>query len=1018
MFFVQRYWEDPQTLHVNCEAPRAYFMPYQSERMAQAGKRGMSAFFTSLNGVWKFAYHHAVADVVDGFYAIDYDADNWDDLIVPSNWQMFGYDLPNYTNVNYPYPCDPPFVPNDNPAGLYVRDFRVENVDEHATTTLVFDGVDSCFYVWLNGQFVGYSQVSHATSEFDVSRYLQSGNNRLAVMALKWCDGSYLEDQDMWRLSGIFRDVYLLRRQQQRLVDLFIKTELDRDFSVARLRCEMIMSDATPTSGRAVLKNPAGDTLAEKTFEIAGTGAIEMTVQHPDLWSAETPDLYELYLFHGAEVILQKVGFRRIEVKDSAIFFNGKAIKFKGVNRHDSHPEFGHAVPLEHIRQDLLLMKRYNINAIRTSHYPNDARLLELCDELGFYVIDEADLETHGAEPAGDFSMLSKDPQFAAAYLDRMQRLVERDKNHPCIVMWSLGNESGYGENHVNMATWAKQRDNSRLIHYEGAFSPHCKHTVDTSCLDVYSRMYPSLADMAELIKQGQEKRPYVLCEYCHAMGNGPGDLKDYWDLIDQHSQLVGGFVWEWTDHAVKTTTPDGIPYYAYGGDLGDTPNDGNFCMDGLVYPDRRPHTGLFELRQILAPVRTEAVNLQAGEIRVINRYDFTDLSHLTLCWTVEKDGQRIASGNIANLSAAPQQSQTLALPYQLPGKADGRYFLTVAYCLNTATAWAEHGDEIAFQQFELPVGDIAKAQIHASAMPSMLALDSGQAIRIAGHDFEYRFEHHAGTFSQLTYRGVRMLAAPPIFTVWRAPTDNDRNIKLAWMREGYDRLKTHIYHVAVISQDARHIAIKVDFSLGSPIKKPVMRGNCVWTVYGSGDILLSAQVAVRNGLPFLPRFGLQLRMPKGNEMVEYFGYGPHESYLDKHLSARKSRFAATVDGMHEDYLMPQENGSHYATEWAVVSNAQGMGLLFIGQNDFSLNASHFAPEDLTVANHPHELTRRDETIVHLDYMMSGVGSNSCGPELLPQYRLSRTDLDFSLRLKPIFKEEIALTECINTVIV
>ena len=1018
MCFVEKYWEDPNTLHVNCEPSRAYFIPYVDENTARIGKRGMSVFFRSLNGSWKFQYRESIEDVEDGFYTTAYDAGAWDNLFVPSNWQMSGYDIPNYTNINYPYPCDPPFVPNANPTGLFVRDFNIEELEPGKNRYLVFEGVDSCFYVWINGELVGYSQVSHMTSEFDVTAYLKSGQNRLAVMVLKWCDGSYMEDQDMWRLSGIFRDVYLLCRDKQHIRDFFLTTELSQNFMQGSLICDVEMSDETNSSVGTVLRDIQGNIISEQTLELSKHGKLEIPVQNPALWSAEIPNLYELILFHGKEVIVQKIGFRKVEIADSAIHINGKAIKFKGVNRHDSHPESGHTVSVAHMREDLLIMKRHNVNAVRTSHYPNDPRFLELCDELGFYVIDEADLETHGAQSAGDFSMISNDPQFEESYLDRMQRMVERDKNHACIVMWSLGNESGYGVNHQKMAVWTKERDTTRLVHYESAFSPWCSHELDTSCLDVHSRMYPKIADMIDIVEGTEENRPYVLCEYCHAMGNGPGDLKDYWDLIYKYPQLVGGFVWEWTDHTVRTTTPDGTPFYAYGGDFGDQPNDGNFCMDGLVYPDRTPHTGLLELKQITAPIKMEPVNLETGELALTNLYDFRELDHLTLFWKIEKNGEHIESGQVEELTAAPQESQAISLPYALPQRTNGRYFLMLSFRQKNPIEWADASHEIAFQQFELPIAKTKNAPIASKDMPALRIEDDRKTISIAGDEFSYRFGKHAGTFSNISYQGVELLDAPPKFTVWRAPTDNDRNIKLKWMEEGYDRLETHVYSTTVSSQDDQHISIKVDFALSGYIKKPVLRGNCVWTVYGSGDIILHTQVRVREGLPFLPRFGLQLVMPKGNESVEYFGYGPHESYLDKRWSTWKSRFTNTVDGMHEDYLMPQENGSHYATEWAVVSNLLGMGLLCIGMEDFSFNASHFTPADLTEAQHPHELNRRDETIVHLDYMNSGLGSNSCGPELLPQYRLSQTDIDFKLRLKPVFKEEFSLLNVVNTEIV
>jgi beta-galactosidase len=1016
MFFVEKYWENPNELHVNCEKPHAYFIPYESEAKAKKGIRGSSKFYKSLNGVWKFKYHESVNLAEDGFYAQNYDAAGWDNLIVPSNWQMHGYDKPHYTNVNYPYPCDPPFVPDNNPAGLFVRDFNLDKA-EGKDVYLVFEGVNSCFYVWVNGTWVGYSQVSHMTSEFNIGQYLKPGQNRLAVMVLKWCDGSYLEDQDMWRLSGIFREVYLLTRSKTHISDLFVKTVLNDSYEEGTLKCEIELSDNISSKVRAVLKDIHEEVLFDQAADMKSKGILEFKVASPELWSAETPNLYELYLYLGDEVLLQKVGFRDIRIKDGVMLINGRAVKFKGVNRHDSHPELGHTIPLYHMKNDLLIMKRHNVNAVRTSHYPNDPRFTGLCDELGFYVIDEADLECHGAGPAGNMDMLSRDPLFEKAYMDRMQRMVERDKNHASIVMWSLGNESGYGENHMKMAEWAKARDNSRLIHYEGA-TGWGKNGMDTSCIDVYSRMYPSIADMEDLLLRDKtEKRPYVLCEYCHAMGNGPGDLKDYWDLMYKYPRFAGAFVWEWTDHTVKTKTPDGTEFHAYGGDFGDQPNDGNFCMDGLVYPDRTPHTGLLELKNVIAPVRTEAVDLTTGKVKITNLLDFVNLSQLVLNWKVEKDGEVIDRGEMEELAIAPHKSKTVTLPYSLPEKTDGRYFLTVCYNQVTDTEWAEKGYEVAFTQFELPVVKVEKAAVVMAEMPSLRVERTKNEIIIAGSDFRYTFSLQYGSFTGMEYNGVPMINEKPVFSVWRAPTDNDRNIVSKWREEGYDRLDTKTYAVQVTSEDAQHVTICSEFSLGGYIKKPILRGKACWTVYGSGDILLDTQVKVREDLPFLPRFGLKLAMPKGNEAVEYFGYGPHESYIDKRRSTQKSRYENTVDGMHENYLMPQENGSHYSTEWAALTNTLGMGLLFIGMDDFSFHASHYTPEDLTKAMHPHELIRRDETIVHLDYMNSGVGSNSCGPELLPQYRLSQQEIGFKVRIKPVFKEDICLVDTVNTVI-
>ncbi|MEN6315005.1 MAG: glycoside hydrolase family 2 TIM barrel-domain containing protein [Clostridiaceae bacterium] len=1014
MFIVDKYWENPHILHVNCENPHAYFIPYENEAKAAKNIRGTSRFYKSLNGVWKFKYHDTVYDAEELFYSDSFSTDDWDNIPVPSNWQMHGYDIPQYTNVNYPYPCDPPFVPNDNPAGLYVREFNIPNLEDREYR-LVFEGVDSCFYVWINGIFTGYSQVSHMISEFNITGSIRHGKNKIAVMVLKWCDGSYLEDQDMWRLSGIFRDVYILSRNKPHISDIFIKTDLNGDFSSGAVKCCIDLSGSGEESVRAVLKDESGGVLYDSTLSVTSDSCIEMCVSEPRLWSAEAPVLYSLFLYQGDEVILAKVGFRKVEIKDSAVLFNGKPVKFKGVNRHDSHPELGHTTPFHHMRYDLLMMKRYNINAIRTSHYPNDPRFPELCDELGFYVIDEADLETHGAGPGGNIDMISEDPQFEKAYLDRMIRMVERDKNHASIIIWSLGNESGYGVNHIKMAEWTKDRDNTRLLHYERATGGG-GNGLDTSCLDLYSRMYPSVADMENLVLNNEkEKRPYILCEYCHAMGNGPGDLKEYWELMYKYKRFAGGFVWEWTDHAVKACTADGKEYYAYGGDFGDKPNDGNFCIDGLVYPDRTPHTGLLELKNVIAPVKTEAVDLSSGIIKVTNLYDFINLSQTAMNWKLEKDGETVGSGEINELDINPHEARYFTLPYKMPERADGRYFLMMEYTLKTGNEWAERGHKIGFAQFELPIGKIEKTIVDIAKIPAIRIDKTEREIVIYGIEFEYRYNLYYGMFTAITYNGKSMICQRPRFNIWRAPADNDRNIKEEWYKEGYNRANIHVYSSEVASEDNKHISIRTVFSLGGYANSPIIKAAAIWTVYGNGNIFLELKADVRDGLPFLPRFGLQLVMPEGTEIVEYFGYGPHESYADKRRSTFAGKFENTVDGMFENYLMPQENGSRYCAEWAAFTDLRGAGLLFMGMDSFSFNAAHFTPEDLEKAMHPYELIKRKETIINIDYKNSGVGSNSCGPQLNPRYRLEENKIEFRLRMKPVFKEEISILDAVRS---
>ncbi len=1013
MSFVEKYWENPEILHVRCEKPRAYFIPYEGEEIAERGLRGDSKYFKNLNGVWKFKYYESVHLADDEFLAAGFNTEGWNDIPVPSNWQLHGYDIPHYTNVNYPYPCDPPYVPNMNPAGIYIRDFYLDkNPDKEYFS--VFEGVNSCFYFWVNGEFMGYSQVSHMISEFRITSALKHGKNRIAVMVLKWCDGSYLEDQDMWRLSGIFRDVYLLERDRVHLSDIHIRTTLDSNFRQGFLMCDVEVNHENSIEVRAVLKDPSGKVLSSSSRTVNGQDTFSFEIAEPALWSAEAPNLYSVCLYAGNEVIAIKAGMRSVEIRNSVIHINGRAVKFKGVNRHDSHPDLGHTVPTWHMKQDLALMKQHNINAIRTSHYPNDPRFLEYCDEMGFYVIDEADLECHGVLSAGDFNMLASEPSYKNAFLDRMQRMVERDKNHPCVVMWSLGNESGFGENHIRMAEWVKSRDTSRLIHYEGAFNPSTPKIADDSCLDVHSHMYTAPSDLEKMILSGNDSRPFILCEYSHAMGNGPGDLKDYWDLFYRYPQLAGGFVWEWTDHGIRTKNGEGKEHFAYGGDFGDQPNDGNFCIDGLVYPDRKPHTGLLELKQVIAPVLVEALDAAAGRFRVTNLYDFIDLSHLTLNWKVEKDGMHTVGGALEPLPVLPHQSVEITLPYAINNIQNGRTFLLVWFTTVRDFPWAERGHQVCQFQFELPVA-CAKTSVSVSGMPPFFLEESNRFLTVSGTDFTYVLDKNTGMFSEMNYHGVKLICKQPRLNIWRAPADNDRNIRKAWEKEGYERIVPHIYSVSINKPHDRKVEVGCSYSLGGTIKKPVIRGNLQWTIYGSGDILLDVQAQVREGLPFLPRFGLQLMMPEGNERVEYFGYGPHESYTDKHQSTIKSRFSAMVRDMHEDYILPQENGSHYGTEWATVTGLTGTGLLFAGLDEFSFNASHFTPEDLTKAEHNVELQPRKETIVNLDYKMSGMGSASCGPDLMERYRLSETVIRFKLRMKPVNTEQCNILNIVRS---
>ncbi len=1007
MIPIQPLWENPGVLQVNRERARAYYIPFAGRPEAKRGKRGSSPFYQTLNGAWKFEYKESVRQVNEPFYLEDYDAHSWKELLVPACWQVNGYDQMHYTNLNYPIPCDPPYVPDRNPAGLYIRDFNVSERWKDKAKYVVFEGVNSCFYLWVNGVFIGYSQGSRVPAEFDLTPYLRSGNNRMAVMVLKWCDGTYLEDQDLWRYSGIFRDVYLLARDQAHVRDVEVKQRLSSDLTRAELEIELDMCGTQEI--RTELIDAQGAAVDAGSLLVQGQGTVRLQVDRPRLWSAEEPYLYQLFVYAGEEVLRFPVGLRHIEIVDGVFRINGRAVKLKGVNRHDSHPKLGQTIPVNHMKKDLNLMKRHNVNTIRASHYPNDPRFLELCDEYGFYVVDEADLECHGMGSAGNwedgaFHRLSVHPDWREAFVDRAVRMVERDKNHPCVIMWSMGNEAGYGDNHIAMAEWTRRRDPSRPVHYEGAASGY-KGNPDTACLDVESRMYASVDDIEQYARNGSNGKPLFLCEYSHAMGNGPGDLKDYWDVIYRYPKLMGGCVWEWCDHGIAAQTSDGRSFYAYGGDFGDQPNDGNFCIDGLVAPDRQPHTGLLELKQVLAPVWFEAVNLAAGSVKLYNRYDFQDLSHLALYWKLEENGAILAQGSLAELTVEPQSCATVTLPYELPGEAAGSLVLTLSCRCKQETVWAEPGYEAAFGQFLLSAAKLS-APPALSAGETVTATESDGRLVVRGFDFSYTFDLMGGAFTQIAKHGIPMLAAPTRFQIWRAPADNDMHIRKKWIEEGYDRAEMKVYGCEWRQLTPSRVEITVSFALAGYSRFPILRGMAVWSVDGTGEITLTTDVDVREGLVYLPRFGLQLTMPENNEEVEYFGYGPHESYIDKRQSVKRGRFLSAVDELLEPYIMPQENGSRFGTEWAIVSNELGMGLRFEGPEAFSFNAAHYTPEDLTLAAHHYELVKRKETIVHLDFCMSGVGSNSCGPELAEKYRLREKHFHFELSVMPVFKED------------
>ncbi|MBQ2953542.1 MAG: beta-galactosidase, partial [Clostridia bacterium] len=889
------------------------------------------------------------------------------------------------TNARFPIPFDPPHVPWDNPCGLYTRTFDWA-AEQGETATLHFEGVDSCLYVWVNKAFVGYSQVAHSTSAFDVTDFVHEGENHIAVLVLKWCDGTYFEDQDKFRQSGIFRDVYLLRRSESHLTDYFVHTDLADDFASADVRVDIEKTGNAPIAWQLL------DAEAQVIAQGESEGDIAFSLDNPHLWNSEDPYLYTLLMHCGDEWIAEKIGARKICVEDGVVKVNGVAIKFKGVNRHDSDPLVGSAVGLAEMRRDLRVMREHNVNAIRTSHYPNAPEFLKMCDEYGFYVIDESDMECHGVVCIGmptfleSYNALANDPAYEAVFVDRVQRCVIRDKNRPCVVLWSMGNEGGTGCNIDAALKWTKNYDPSRLTHYERASFPPEGQEINKHDLDTYSRMYASIEEMDKQFAEKSIDKPYILCEYCHAMGNGPGDLEDYFQCFHRHEGHCGGFIWEWCDHAIYTgRTPDDRKKYFYGGDFGEKLHDGNFCMDGLVYPDRRPHTGLIEYKNVLRPARVVEADLEKGLFTLWNTLDFTNLKDaIRMVYTVRQNGQDVYTAHVPAelLDIAPHARREIALP--LPEGLTAPYAVHFSEYLLMPDALVPAGhlvgeDEVGRQEYAAPAMAESTAPVAVKETPRHLIL--------TGEGFRYVYNKTTAAFDEMVYGGRALLTHPMGWNIWRAPTDNDRNIANKWRDEHYHFRYGRGYAPTLTQQDGGWL-IEADLAIVTAYLPAVVRGKVQWLVKPNGEITLTCDAERRENDPFLPRFGLRLFLPKAMDQITYFGYGPYESYIDKRRSSFRHLYSAKVADLHEDYIKPQENGSHY--DCSMVQAADADVMLQVTGESFSFSASPYTQEELTKKKHNFELEKCDATVLCVDAYQSGIGSNSCGPALAEAYRVPR----------------------------
>lgn len=1007
-------WENHQIDGINRMPARAHFLTFPSKEKALLNNNRYTHAFKNLNGVWKFMFLDAPEYSPEGFFNSDFDVTKMDDITVPGNWQLQGYGKMHYSDLWYNFPINPPYVPTENPTGIYKRTFFVEESYRDKKIIIRFCGVDSAYHLWINGKEVGYSKVARNESEFDITDLIRVGEeNDVTVRVYQWSDGTYLEDQDMWWESGIFRDVELIGVPKDGINDYKVIADLDDEYKNGIFKVEAFLRTTKEVNVTFELVDAGENTVFTKTVVAKeGKACIDEVIADVNHWTAETPYLYKLFMTveddgQIVEVIPQNVGFRNIRLNGETFLVNGVAIKFKGVNRHDYSPQNGRVVSREEIEKDIILMKQFNINAIRTSHYPNSYYLYDLCDEYGMYLIAETDLECHGFELTGDYKWITDDPSWELAYVSRMTRMIERDKNHPAIIFWSLGNESAFGCNFRKMTDVAHEMDPTRLVHYEGDF--------DVESADVYSTMYTWIENpkkpylMKDIIEKS--KKPHIHCEYCHAMGNGPGNLKDYQDLVYAHDKLQGGFVWEWFDHGIESFTESGEKYYRYGGDFGDDPSNKDFCIDGLIMPDRTPSPGLYEYKKVIEPITTTAVDIQKGIINLLSRYDFANLDRFNLVYKVMEDDVILQTGFMAVPSIEARANKDITLPYDLSAikvKPGAHYYVNISYQLREDTSYASSGHELATAQFELP---LYKEGIMVRPEGILNVEKEHTTLHVKGANFSLDFNLVNGNLMNIVRDGMQVLNKGPRLTLWRAPISNDMEI--------IDKLKKvyflHLEHEVVMNIDyhmeGNILKVEVDTINSTTNSAWHFKTKYVYTVCPSGDILIDVEGTPSGRVDLapdmLPRIGVSMHLDKSMEHVRYFGMGPGENYADSKEAAQMGLYANTVDGLFTNYVIPQENGNHMGCKWVSMTNDRGMGLLASTEGDFNFSASWYEDKDLDDAKHTCDLVKRDYIVFNVDYKQNALGTNSCGQWQLDKYRAKFEDFKLSFRLTPFNNKEV-----------
>lgn len=1045
----QHDWENEQVIGINKEQGHSTYVPFATIQQALSDYAEDSPYYECLNGTWKFNWSKSPDLRPLSFYKTDFDVSYWDDIDVPSDWQMKGYGKPIYTNAKYPFVKNPPYVmsgevPADwtknefpNPVGSYRRSFKIPDNWDGKKIYLHFAGVQSAMYVWVNGKKVGYSQGSMTPAEFDVTPYVNKGENTVAVEVYRWSDGSYLEDQDFFRLSGIFRDVFVFAVPQLHINDFFVQSDLNSDFSSAVLKTNLsfkndgykgavsveayLLKDGASYNGekpvfvQEISKRESG----EKQFELN----IESNIEHPELWSAEIPKLYTVVFVlkdivgNTMEVIGTPFGFRKIEIKDSQLWVNGKSVKLKGVNRHEMDPVNGRTVSRDLTLRDISLFKRFNINTVRTCHYPDHTSFYKLCDRYGIYVIDEANLESHGMG-YGEES-LAHDVNWQKAHVDRNVSMVERDKNHPSVIIWSMGNEAGPGVNFDACRTAIKALDSIRPIHY----------SIYNKAADIESTMYPSV-EWLENTGNKESSKPFIMCEYAHAMGNAVGNLQEYWDVIAKHKRLIGGCIWDWVDQGIKKEVPGnpGESFFAYGGDFGDRPTDWNFCVNGLTTPDRTITPKMEEVKKVYQYITVSPKDILNGKVEIKNNYQFINLNEFDAEWELSCNGNVIDAGQLAAINLEPGNSKNVTLPFAKPQlQPGGEYYLKVLFKLHTDELWAKRGYVLAWDQMLVPF-DVPNVKPEKNVLGGIQYEEKGDWIDVSGKYFTLRFNKELGTITDLSYWGTEIFktkeeavygakrmedwrrtiwqdtitnekVAGPMLNIFRAPTDNDRKISVKWRKEGMAEMHTEVKSVTVSNEDG-------DLNIAADIVSKTSTGYAVrqqtsYKIYGNGFIDVSTEFDPDTLDYSLAKLGFLMRMPNDFEKVNYYGAGPHENYRDRLHSAAIGQYKTTVDDMFIPYMRTQECGNRSNVRWFTITNHNGIGMMIKGKPLVNFSALHYTPEDMDRANHPYELVKRQETIVSVDLEHCGLGGGSCGPGPLDCYQLKAQKAKFSFSIRP-----------------